>query len=650
MKKILFIITQSEFGGAQRFLAHLIDGLRRDTQISVLPKAQNQRVSANHYEIVVAAGPEGDDKAGVLYALEKKGINTSHLKYLRRDINPLFDLLGLFEIKKLIKKEKPDVVFLCSSKAGVLGSLAAHLCRRNTRIDLASQDTQIHAEADNKKFLYSDITYKIRGACFKVWKQFRGAFKEKIIENALMTELENYGLKIETQKRIPISYKGKKVGVYVPDAIVNDKVLIELKSKPRLTKEDQKQFWLYLKGSKYKLGLLINFGKQLEIKRKVYDTARNNSASISVLPEAQNQRVSAVPPKVVYRIGGWAFNDPRSFLSKAIYKWIEKFSAKWKDIIIVNSEHDRKQAVELKIKPRQKILTIYNGIDISKLEFLPKEKAREKIFNRRNTQIASKRSLENADTREKSASISVLPEASDQRVSAILLVGCITNLYPAKGLEYLIEAANILSRRNAQIIPRRKVGDTQKHPSSINPSDLTTGHSAELCINQRKSACLAGGRAYSSEARQNQRVSATIKFVVIGEGQKRAELERLIEKYDLRNNFFLIGAIPNAYKYLKAFDIFVLPSVKEGFPWTILEAMAAEVPIVATKVAAIPEIMENGKTSLLVDSGKPEQLAGAIERLVNNKDLGRKLAKYAREEVERKYSLQKMINELQGVL
>jgi len=61
-------------------------------------------------------------------------------------------------------------------------------------------------------------------------------------------------LKVERQKRINIYYDNKKVGVYVPDIVVNDKILIELKRKAFITKEDEKKFWHYLKGSDYKLG------------------------------------------------------------------------------------------------------------------------------------------------------------------------------------------------------------------------------------------------------------------------------------------------------------------------------------------------------------------------------------------------------------
>lgn len=124
--------------------------------------------------------------------------------------------------------------------------------------------------------IYEQETYKIRGACFKVWKEFGGAFKESVAENALVAELIEMGFTVDKQKRIDIFYKNQKVGTYVPDILVNGIILIELKSKPFITKEDERQFWLYLKATNYKLGLLINFGpKKLEIRRRIYDEARN---------------------------------------------------------------------------------------------------------------------------------------------------------------------------------------------------------------------------------------------------------------------------------------------------------------------------------------------------------------------------------------
>jgi len=144
-----------------------------------------------------------------------------------------------------------------------------------------------------KDFLYEKESYLIRGAAFEVWKTFKGIFKEKIVVNALKRELENRGLKVESQKRINIFYKGEKVGIYIPDQIINDSILIEVKVKPYLTKEDERQFWYYLRGSSYKLGFLINFGSQkLEIKRRIYEKAREKYKTISVVQRTY-QRQSA---------------------------------------------------------------------------------------------------------------------------------------------------------------------------------------------------------------------------------------------------------------------------------------------------------------------------------------------------------------------
>ena len=131
-----------------------------------------------------------------------------------------------------------------------------------------------------KDFLYEEESYLIRGACFEVWKQFKGMFKESVVDNALTIALEEKGLNVESQKRINIYFKGKKVGTYVPDKIVNSKILIELKSKEFTTKQDLETFWNYLKGSDYKLGFFINFSPtKLDIKRVVYDTARTKDSA-----------------------------------------------------------------------------------------------------------------------------------------------------------------------------------------------------------------------------------------------------------------------------------------------------------------------------------------------------------------------------------
>ena len=133
-------------------------------------------------------------------------------------------------------------------------------------------------------FLYEKESYEIRGACFEIWKKFGSAFKESVYHKALTKELKDRSLPFTSEKAIDVIYKDEKVGVYRPDFIVSNAIIVELKVKPFLTREDERQFWYYLKGSNYKLGFLINFGsKQLEIRRRIYEKSR----------EKQFQRESA---------------------------------------------------------------------------------------------------------------------------------------------------------------------------------------------------------------------------------------------------------------------------------------------------------------------------------------------------------------------
>ncbi len=128
-------------------------------------------------------------------------------------------------------------------------------------------------------FLYEKESYLVGEACKEVWEQFGGAFKESVVMNALIVALKARGLKIESQKRIDIYFHETKVGTYIPDLIIDGKILIELKCKSFITQEDEKQFWHYLKASSYKLGFLINFApKKIELRRRVYDKARPTMA------------------------------------------------------------------------------------------------------------------------------------------------------------------------------------------------------------------------------------------------------------------------------------------------------------------------------------------------------------------------------------
>ena len=155
--------------------------------------------------------------------------------------------------------------------------------------------TQTNADKrGGEEFLYSDLTYKLRGAFFEVRKKIGLGHKESVYHNALEIEFAKAGIKFESKKNIPILYEGKNIGVYQPDFVIEDKVIIELKALPEIGRQQTEQVWSYLKGCSYRLALLVNYGStDLEIKRVVYDTARDSFASSGQRTSASNQRESA---------------------------------------------------------------------------------------------------------------------------------------------------------------------------------------------------------------------------------------------------------------------------------------------------------------------------------------------------------------------
>ena len=123
----------------------------------------------------------------------------------------------------------------------------------------------------------NDITYEIRGALFEVNKVLGPGFLERVYENALLIELHNRGLKAANQIPIKVMYKETYVGEYVADILVEEKVIVELKTVKNLDKNHEAQLLNYLKATGIQVGLLVNFkNPKVEIKRMVLDLPDNN--------------------------------------------------------------------------------------------------------------------------------------------------------------------------------------------------------------------------------------------------------------------------------------------------------------------------------------------------------------------------------------
>jgi GxxExxY protein len=125
----------------------------------------------------------------------------------------------------------------------------------------------------------NDITYSINGAVFEVNKILGPGFLEKVYENALLIELKNRGLKTESQVPITVLYKDNVVGEYLADLLMEDKVIVELKTVENLDKNHEAQLLNYLKATNLHVGLLVNFKKKkADIKRMVLDLPQGHDS------------------------------------------------------------------------------------------------------------------------------------------------------------------------------------------------------------------------------------------------------------------------------------------------------------------------------------------------------------------------------------
>jgi glycosyltransferase involved in cell wall biosynthesis len=128
------------------------------------------------------------------------------------------------------------------------------------------------------------------------------------------------------------------------------------------------------------------------------------------------------------------------------------------------------------------------------------------------------------------------------------------------------------------------------------------------------------------------------RLILVGEGPERGKIEDLVRAKGLEANVRLLGLRTDVGRLLSAADLFLLTSVSEGIPVTVLEAMAAGLPVVATRVGGMTEVVEDGQTGLLAPAGDAAALADAILRLANDPALGRRLGMAGRERVQDSFS------------
>jgi glycosyltransferase involved in cell wall biosynthesis len=141
------------------------------------------------------------------------------------------------------------------------------------------------------------------------------------------------------------------------------------------------------------------------------------------------------------------------------------------------------------------------------------------------------------------------------------------------------------------------------------------------------------------------------KFLLVGEGtgELREHAEKQVNEYGLDDNVLFLGFRKDVGNLLKCFDIFVLSSISEGLPLSVVEAMGTGLPIVATDVGGLPELVQDGRNGRLVPARNSNELADALTILLQDKDLRVDMGNASREIAEQKFSIDNMIGQYQDL-
>lgn len=172
----------------------------------------------------------------------------------------------------------------------------------------------------------------------------------------------------------------------------------------------------------------------------------------------------------------------------------------------------------------------------------------------------------------------------------------------------------------------------------IAPDDFVFGTVARLDLT-KDTMTLARAFAAIALPRQNPK----LKLLIVGDGEQRARLEEFLAMLGLNRIVIFAGMRRDVPRLLRAMDVFALSSVSEGLPLTVLEAMAARLPVVATNVGALPELVEEGRTGFLVPIRHAAAMSDKFEAFLANRRLANILGEAARQKVVREFTMERML-------
>ena len=139
------------------------------------------------------------------------------------------------------------------------------------------------------------------------------------------------------------------------------------------------------------------------------------------------------------------------------------------------------------------------------------------------------------------------------------------------------------------------------------------------------------------------------KILIIGDGPKRKELEDMVKMKGLEGNIIFTGFQSNIEEWMLVLDLFILPSLTEGTPMALLEAMSFGIPVVASDVGGIPEIIDSGENGILVPVANPDKIEEAISTICKDNYFRTKLSEMAKKTIRSKFNINEWVNKIESV-
>ncbi|MEK7606491.1 MAG: glycosyltransferase [Patescibacteria group bacterium] len=201
----------------------------------------------------------------------------------------------------------------------------------------------------------------------------------------------------------------------------------------------------------------------------------------------------------------------------------------------------------------------------------------------------------------------------------------------------------IFSKANARMELMKMSPNLNSALTKIDPKKtLIVGTIAELHPIKGYDYALRGINDFIKSVKEKN-PQLTVIYIVMGEGDERAKLEKTIVDLDLQNNVFLMGHVINASHYLKALDIFLLASLSEGLAYVLIEAGFAGLPVLATTVGGIPEIIDDMESGVLIQSRKAKEIQHGLEFYMTHKKTQKEYASSLQKKVVAEFTIKEMI-------